>query len=73
MAPSIFFMKDCKQLWEKFLSDCRDAQHNETDTFKDFAGNTFPVGNGLVPSQAPCYIPNVLPVPNMGSFYDIIP
>lgn len=26
-----------------------------------------------MPSQSPCYIPNVLPVPGMGSFYDIIP
>lgn len=26
-----------------------------------------------MPGQAPCYIPNVLPVPGMGSFYDIIP
>ena len=26
-----------------------------------------------MPSQCPCYIPNVLPVPGMGSFYDIIP
>lgn len=26
-----------------------------------------------MPAQCPCYIPNVLPVPGMGSFYDIIP
>lgn len=35
-------------------------------------GNKTYPGEGLVPSQAPCYIPNVLPVPGMGSFYDII-
>lgn len=29
-------------------------------------------GDGLMPSQCPYYIPNVLPVPGMGSFYDII-
>lgn len=72
MAPSIFFMKDVKELWRKFLADCRDAQHTENDRFRDFAGNSFCPGDGLVPSQAPCYIPNVLPVPGMGSFYDII-
>ena len=26
-----------------------------------------------MPGQAPCYIPNAIPVPGMGSFYDIIP
>ena len=73
MAPSIFYMKDGKALWEKFLSDLRLAQHTADDVFYDFEGNAFPAGDGLVPSQAPCYIPNVLPVPGMGSFYDIIP
>lgn len=73
MAPSIFFMKDGKALWEKFFSDLRLAQHTADDIFYDFAGNPFPAGAGLVPSQAPCYVPNVLPVPGMGSFYDIIP
>ncbi len=73
MAPSIFFMKDGSKLWEKFLLDIRAAQHTAEDRFKDFAGNEFCPGDGLVPSQAPCYIPNVLPVPGMGSFYDIIP
>ncbi len=73
MAPSIFFMKDGRNLWEKFLMDCRYAQHTSEDIFHDFAGNEIPAGDGLVPSQAPCYIPNVLPVPGMGSFYDIIP
>lgn len=72
MAPSIFFMKDGKELWRKFLSDCRDSQHTSDERFFDFAGNAFCPGDGLVPSQAPCYIPNVLPVPGMGSFYDII-
>ena len=41
--------------------------------FLDFAGDKFYPGEGLMPSQCPCYIPNVLPVPGMGSFYDIIP
>ena len=26
-----------------------------------------------MPSQCPCYFPNVLPVPGLGDFYDIIP
>lgn len=73
MAPSIFYMKDGKALWEKFLLDLRLAQHTAEDRFRDMAGNPFCPGDGLVPSQAPCYIPNVLPVPGMGSFYDIIP
>lgn len=73
MAPSIFYMKDGRDLWEKFFSDLRLAQHTKDDVFFDFEGNAFPAGDGLVPSQAPCYIPNVLPVPGMGSFYDIIP
>lgn len=73
MAPSIFYMKDGSKLWEKFLLDIRVEQHTAEDRFRDFSGNEFCPGDGLVPSQAPCYIPNVLPVPGMGSFYDIIP
>ena len=73
MAPSVFYMKDSKALWEKFLRDLRLAQHTAEDCFRDMQGNAFCPGDGLVPSQAPCYIPNVLPVPGMGSFYDIIP
>lgn len=72
MAPAIMYMKNGKGLWRKFLKDCRDAQHGPEDVFHDFEGHAFPAGDGLVPSQAPCYIPNVLPVPGMGSFYDII-
>ncbi|MGO5335779.1 family 78 glycoside hydrolase catalytic domain [Bilifractor sp. LCP19S3_H10] len=73
MGAAIMFMKDGKKLWEKFLLDMRVGQHTEEDYFFDFAGNKFKPGQGLVPSQCPCYIPNVLPVPGMGSFYDIIP
>ncbi|MGF0033866.1 family 78 glycoside hydrolase catalytic domain [Bariatricus sp. SGI.154] len=73
MAPSIFYMKDGRKLWEKFLLDMRVDQHTAGDYFFDFAGNKVYPGDGLMPSQCPCYIPNVLPVPGMGSFYDIIP
>ena len=73
MGAAIMYMKDGSKLWRKFLDDMRDAQHTASDSFKDFAGNEIYPGEGLVPSQAPCYIPNVLPVPGMGSFYDIIP
>lgn len=73
MASSIFYMKDGKKLWEKFLRDMRYAQHTKDDYFYDFAGEKVYPGDGLMPSQCPCYIPNVLPVPGMGSFYDIIP
>lgn len=73
MAPSIFYMKDGRKLWEKFLLDMRTGQHRKEDYFRDLAGGKFYPGDGLMPSQCPCYIPNVLPVPGMGSFYDIIP
>ncbi|MBQ9413085.1 MAG: family 78 glycoside hydrolase catalytic domain [Oscillospiraceae bacterium] len=73
MAPSIFYMKDGKGLWEKYLTDLRLAQHGPGDFFLDLEGKPWYPGDGLVPSQAPCYIHNVLPVPGMGSFYDIIP
>lgn len=73
MAPAIMFMKNGKELWEKFLLDMRKAQHKATDTFKDMEGNTIYMPEGLVPAQAPCYMPNVLPTPGLGDFYDIIP
>ena len=72
MAPSIFYMKNGKKLWEKFLLDMRTDQHSEEDFFYDMEGEKVYPGEGLMPSQCPCYIPNVLPVPGMGSFYDII-
>lgn len=73
MAPSIMYMKDGKALWEKFLKDMRAGQHTGGDVFRDMEGKDFYPGEGLMPAQAPCYIPNVLPTPGMGSFYDIIP
>jgi hypothetical protein len=73
MAPAIMYMKDGKLLWEKFLLDMRVGQHTSEDVFHDYEGNEFYPGDGLMPAQAPCYVPNVLPVPGMGSFYDIIP
>lgn len=72
MAPSIMYMKDGKKLWEKFLFDMRLGQHSAEDFFYDYDGKRFCPGEGLVPAQCPCYIPNVFPVPGMGSFYDII-
>lgn len=72
MAPSIFYMKDGKKLWEKFLLDMRIEQHKKEEWFYDLQGGKYYPGEGLMPSQCPCYIPNVLPVPGMGSFYDII-
>ena len=72
MAPAIMYMKNGRKLWEKFLLDMRTAQHTVQDYFYDFDGNKVYPGDGLMPSQCPCYIPNVLPVPGMGSFYDII-
>ena len=73
MAPSIMYMKDGSRLWKKFFMDMRTDQLTEKDYFLDLKGERFYPGKGLIPSQAPCYIHNVLPVPGMGSFYDIIP
>ncbi len=73
MAPSIMYMKRSDRLWNKFLTDMRMDQHTAEDSFSDGQGGRFYPGEGLMPSQCPCYIPNVLPVPGMGSFYDIIP
>ncbi len=73
MAPSIMYMKDGRRLWEKFFMDMRIDQHTAEDYFYDLEGKHFYPGAGLIPAQAPCYIHNVLPVPGMGSFYDIIP
>ena len=73
MAPSIMYMKDGRKLWEKFFMDMRTDQLTENYYFMDLEGNRFYPGAGLIPSQAPCYVHNVLPVPGMGSFFDIIP
>lgn len=73
MAPSIMYMKDGHKLWEKFFMDMRVDQLTEDDYFMDLEGKRYYPGAGLIPSQAPCYIHNVLPVPGMGSFFDIIP
>lgn len=72
MTPAIMFMKDIRLHMEKFLKDAREAQHTVEDYFLDMEGHPFYPGDGLIPAQAPCYIPNVLPVPGMGSFYDTI-
>ena len=63
MAPSIMYMKDGRKLWEKFFMDMRIDQLTEEDYFMDLKGNKYFPGAGLIPSQAPCYIHNVLPVP----------
>lgn len=73
MAPSIMYMKRSDKLWDKFLNDMRTDQLTSEDSFSDGHGGRYYPGEGLMPSQCPCYIPNVLPVPGMGSFYDIIP
>lgn len=73
MAPSIMFMKRSDRLWNKFLTDMRTDQLTDEDSFSDGQGGRYYPGEGLMPSQCPCYIPNVLPVPGLGDFYDIIP
>lgn len=73
MAPSIMYMKHSDRLWRKFLKDMRTDQLTAEDSFNDGQGGKYFPGEGLMPSQCPCYIPNVLPVPGLGDFYDIIP
>ncbi|MCD7818655.1 MAG: glycoside hydrolase family 78 protein [Lachnospiraceae bacterium] len=72
MASAIFYMKDGKKLWEKFLMDMRSCQHTADDWFNDMSGGRYYPGEGLMPAQCPCYDPNVLPVPGLGDMYDII-
>ncbi len=72
MAPSVMYMKSVKDHWEKFLTDTRLSQHTEEDWFNDMHHGRYYPGDGLIPAQAPCYMPNVLPVPGMGDFYNII-
>ncbi len=73
MASSIFYMKECKTLWEKFFGDIRCGQHTAKDWFNDMAGGRYYPGEGTIPAQCPCYDPSVLPVPGLGDMYDIIP
>ena len=73
MAPSIMFIKNVKTLWEKIFLDIRYDQCTKEECYNDFFGGKFYPGEGLVPSQIPCYEHNVLPVPGIGSFYDIAP
>lgn len=72
MAPTIMYMKDVKAHWEKFLKDTRLSQLTADNWFWDMDHNKYYPGDGLIPSQAPCYLPNVLPVPGMGDFYNVI-
>lgn len=72
MAPAIMYMKQVKPHWEKFFKDTRLAQHTAGDWFNTMDGGKYYPGDGLIPSQAPCYIPNVLPVPGLGDFYNVI-
>jgi hypothetical protein len=73
MAPSIMYMKNVKSLWEKYLHDLRIDQWKAEDYAIALHGEKIYFGEGLIPSQAPCYEKNVLPVPGIGSFFDIIP
>lgn len=72
MAPSIMYMKKVKKHWEKFLRDTGLAQHTGEDWFNDMEQGKYYPGDGLIPAQAPCYMPNVLPVPGLGDFYNTI-
>ena len=72
MAPPVMYMFNVCEHWKKFLTDTRLAQHKADDWFNDMHHGRYYPGDGLIPAQAPCYMPNVLPVPGMGDFYNII-
>ncbi len=74
MGPAIMYMKDVRALWDKILLDLRTDQLTGEDWFYGMAGEKVYPGEGLVPSQAPCYeINNVQSTPGLGNFFDIIP
>ena len=74
MGPAIMYMKDVRVLWDKILLDLRSDQLTAEDWFYGMDGSKFYPGEGLLPSQAPCYEPNnVQTTPGLGNFYDIIP
>lgn len=73
MGPAIMYYKDVRDLWAKIFHDSRVDQWTENDWGVDAKGDKVTFGDGLIPSQAPCYERNLMPVPGMGSFYDIIP
>lgn len=73
MGPSIMYMKDVSSLWYKIMDDLRRDQWKEGEHRNGISGSPFYFGEGFIPSQSPCYEPNIIPVPGMGSFFDIIP
>lgn len=73
MGPSIMYMKEVKALWEKILTDLRVDQCTKDEWYQGLNGERHYPGEGMMPSQAPCYEHNVLPVPGIGNFHDIIP
>lgn len=73
MGPSIMYMKDVKALWKKILTDLRVDQCTAEEYYHGMDGKKFYPGEGMMPSQAPCYEHNVLPAPGLGSFFDVIP
>ena len=73
MAPSVMFIKDVSELWNKIFTDMRYEQHTGDDCYFGPDGSALYPGDGLIPSQAPCYERMISPVPGKGSFYDTIP
>ena len=67
------YMKRSDRLWRKFLKDMRTDQLTAEDSFNDGQGGKYFPGEGLMPSQCPCYIPNVLPVPGLAGIQALEP
>lgn len=74
MGPAIMYMKDVRVLWDKIMLDLRTDQLKADDWFYGMNGDKVYPGEGLMPSQAPCYeVNNVQSTPGLGNFFDIIP
>lgn len=72
MGPSVMYLKNVENLWEKITDDMRDAQYGEEEEDIDLGKFPHMYGAGLIPSIAPRYAKFIVDC-GVGSFWDIIP
>lgn len=72
MGPSVMYLKDVENLWEKITDDMRDAQYGDEEEDVDLGKFPHAYGPGLIPSIAPRYAKFIVDC-GVGSFWDIIP
>ncbi len=72
MGPSLMYMKNSNNLWDKFEQDQCDSQYAEDEFDRDKGVFPHEYGPGLLPSIAPRYA-RFLVDGGSGSFWDIIP